>query len=229
MSTQVGITTIPSGITIPAGATAQSIKETTTVGISKFPGVDGETKKASPLRSAKYDVVAEVKGAVNFAAVTSAVVGTPSTLKLISASQKQTSKERPDSTLTYAGHLAFVDGEGAASGAGAGGADEDTLGLVSSDLDLADNSDVSYKVEDKVADNPDGTPGYRQTHMREGEGTLSGKGGLDSGMGLGTDGGEIADFTGGVIICPTVERTQQAAEINTWSGKLNHFPVAVAA
>lgn len=228
MSAHIGITSTH-GIVLTTGATAQSVKKTSTVEIAELIGVDGEFKKATPHHAKKVDVNIEAVGAIDFATVTSAVVVAPATLKLLNASQKQGNKDRPTLSLVYTGHEAFTDGAITATDSGAGSADEDTLGIVSTALALAESTGVGYEVADRLALTPAGVPGYRATCSKKGNFDVSGKGDLPAGLGLGTDGAVLADFTGGVIICSSTDEGQTMDNINDYAAKGMHYPVAVAA
>ena len=227
MAHHIGITSTY-GLTLPSGAIAQDARKVQTVGVSEVPGISGEYVKAATLKQKKVDVTVSGVGPAGLSGVTSGNVSPPSTLKILSVEQgeKSTGDNRATFSINATGMSSFVDAAGTPDAAGGGDPDEDTLGIVSVTLALSETLSCKSEVKDVNVPATDGTPGARATCCLKNSVSVRGRGDIPSSLMLGTDGLEVAAFTGGVMLVGKLEEGQKADDINDWSAEAQHYPSA---
>jgi hypothetical protein len=227
MAAHIGIESTQ-GITLPTESIPQSVRRRETVEVAPVIGVDGEYTRCKPLKSKRVEVTITGVGAGGLANVSSGVVADTGDLERISVQQGEVNNGRASFTITAAGHDSFSDPAAANGSASAASITRGTIEILSVEYALTESLDVTTQVEDKVALNADGTPGFRQKHAKMSNFSLRGKGDLPSGLALGTGGAAVKGLNSGVIIVTDIETEEQAAEINGWSVNGNHYPAATA-
>jgi hypothetical protein len=227
MAAHIGITSTQ-GITLDTESVAQSVRKRQSVEVSTVIGVDGEYVLAKPLKTKKIEVTIQGVGKGDRAAVAVGAVATPSDIEEISVEQGEVNNGRASFTVTGSGVASFTDPAAANGSAAAGTITKGTIEIISVAYALSENLTVTTQVEDKVATDYNGTPGYRAKHGKMSNFSLRGKGDLPSGLALGTGGAAVKGLNGGVIIVTELEEEEQASEINGWSLSGMHYPSATA-
>jgi hypothetical protein len=227
MAAHLGIETTH-GITLDTEAVAQSVRRRQSVEVSTVIGVTGEYVLAKPLKTKRVEVTIQGVGKGDRSAVAAGVVADPATLSQISVEQTEINNGRASFTITAAGVAAFTDPATANGSASAASITKGTIEILSVEYALTESLTVTSQVEDKVATDSDGTPGYRAKHARMSNFSLRGKGDLPTGIDLGTGGAAVKGLNGGVLIVAELEEEEQASEINGWSLSGMHYPSAVA-
>jgi len=214
------------GITVPAGATVQTVDHEQSAEISELQGEDGEIKKASTTHVKKVTVDINLVGTAGIDTVVPGNVASPSSLEIISVEQGERVNNRPTAMIKAAGYEGIDDGSGSGSGAGAGSPDEDTLEVVSVDYALAQDVKISPSVMDEMIPGVDGHPALRQKVKLVNTLDFSFAGDIPSGVALGTGGAGAAGLTGGKLIVQSLKEKQEAGKFNSGSASAKHYPAA---
>jgi hypothetical protein len=227
MAHHIGITSTHS-ITLPSGAIAQDVRRTKTVAPSEVIGTSGEYENVKPLKQMKVDVVITGVGPAPLSSVTSGNVAPPSTMKALNAEQgeKSTGDNRATFTLNSTAMESFSDSAGSPAAAGAGDPDEDTLGIVSITLALAETLSVRREVKDVNVPATNGTPGARGTCCLKNTISVRGRGDIPASLTMGSDGIAVAGLSDGVTLVGKLEEGQKADDINDWAGEAGNYPEA---
>lgn len=226
MAAHIGVTSTY-GVTLPAGAEAQSASKTETIEISELTGAAGEYVKADALFAKKVEVSIGYVGEPMHSSIVSGAVADPSTMTVIKSEATEQNKGRVACTVNAVSHEAFEDdGAGASPGEGEAGPDEDTLNLVSCTLSLAENVQVTKEVQDKMILNAAGVPGARARCQKKNAFSVRWKGDLPTGVVLGLGGAGVFGLTGGKLLASKLMVEQKMDDFNGGSVEGNHYPVA---
>lgn len=213
------------GITLPSGAVAESVKRSRKIETDKMVGTSGEYSKFDAHHTKAVEVTIEGKGPAGLDGVTSATVGTPSTLKITKAEQKEANKGRAGFSLTALGHEDYDDADSAAAIDGAE-PDIDSLVITSVTHAVAQTLTKSSSVTDKTELGVDGKPALRATCQKLNAFSSEGKGDIPAAVALGTGGAGIAGLTGGKLIVSQLDDDQKNGEWNGYSFSGEHCPSA---